>query len=59
MELTVGITGASGVQYGIRLLQVLNKLNVKTLSVLAEDEIYLKNINTPNELKEISHDINY
>lgn len=42
-----------------RLQQVLNKLQVKTLSVLPEDEIYLKNINTPNELKEISHEINY
>ncbi len=42
-----------------RLLKVLDKLNVKTLTVHAEDEVYLKNINTPNELKEISHVINY
>lgn len=30
MEVTLAITGASGVQYGIRLLQVLKTLNVET-----------------------------
>ncbi len=30
MEVTLAITGASGVQYGIRLLQVLKNLNVET-----------------------------
>ncbi len=34
MKITVAITGASGVQYGIRLLQVLKKLNVEVHLVI-------------------------
>ncbi len=36
MEIIVGISGASGVQYGIRLLEVLAKKGVKTHLVLTE-----------------------
>jgi len=36
MEVIVGISGASGVQYGIRLLEVLVKTGIKTHLVLTE-----------------------
>ncbi|NIO05538.1 MAG: UbiX family flavin prenyltransferase [Proteobacteria bacterium] len=36
-RIIVGITGASGVVYGIRLLQVLKKLNVETHLVLTDE----------------------
>ena len=36
MRLIVGITGSTGVIYGIRLLEVLKKLNVETHLVMSE-----------------------
>lgn len=36
MEITVGISGASGVQYGIRLLEVLAEKGIKTHLILTE-----------------------
>ena len=36
MEITVGISGASGVQYGIRLLEVLAEKGIKTHLVLTD-----------------------
>ena len=36
MEITVGISGASGVQYGIRLLEVLEEKGIKTHLVLTD-----------------------
>ena len=32
--IVVGITGASGVIYGIRLLKALNELNIENLSLI-------------------------
>jgi 4-hydroxy-3-polyprenylbenzoate decarboxylase len=36
MHIVVGITGSTGVIYGIRLLEVLKKLNIKTHLVISE-----------------------
>jgi 4-hydroxy-3-polyprenylbenzoate decarboxylase len=36
MEVTVAITGASGVQYGIRLLEALKKLHVETILIVTQ-----------------------
>jgi 4-hydroxy-3-polyprenylbenzoate decarboxylase len=36
MEITVGISGASGVQYGIRLLEVLAEKGIKTHLILTD-----------------------
>ena len=36
MKLVVGITGSTGVIYGIRLLEVLKKLNVETHLIMSE-----------------------
>ena len=36
MKLTVGITGSTGVIYGIRMLEVLKKLGVETHLVMSE-----------------------
>jgi 4-hydroxy-3-polyprenylbenzoate decarboxylase len=36
MKLIVGITGSTGVIYGIRLLEVLKKLNVETHLIMSE-----------------------
>ena len=34
--IVIGITGASGVIYGIRLLEVLNKLNIETGLIISD-----------------------
>lgn len=36
MKLIIGITGSTGVIYGIRLLEVLNKLNIETHLIMSE-----------------------
>ena len=36
MKLIVGITGSTGVIYGIRLLEVLKKLDVETHLIMSE-----------------------
>ena len=36
MKLIIGITGSTGVIYGIRMLEVLKKLNVETHLVMSE-----------------------
>ena len=60
----VGISGASGVIYGVRALQVLSKLGVETHLVITEPAI--KNLTieteyTPDEVKRLAtytHDVN-
>ena len=52
MKLVVGITGSTGVIYGIRLLEILKRLNIEThlvMSQWAEKCISM----------ETSHDLNY
>ena len=36
MKLIIGITGSTGVIYGIRMLEVLKKLNIETHLVMSE-----------------------
>ena len=36
MRLVIGITGSTGVIYGIRMLEVLKKLNIETHLVMSE-----------------------
>lgn len=35
-EIIIGITGASGSQYGIKLLEILKKLNIKTHLIITQ-----------------------
>jgi len=46
MEITVGISGASGVQYGIRLLEVLAEKGIKTHLVLTDSASQIIKIET-------------
>jgi 4-hydroxy-3-polyprenylbenzoate decarboxylase len=46
MEITVGISGASGVQYGIRLLEVLAEKGIKTHLILTEAARQIMEIET-------------
>jgi len=41
MKLVVGITGSTGVIYGIRLLEILKRLNIETHLVMSQ---WLKNV---------------
>ena len=36
MRLVIGITGSTGVIYGIRMLEVLKKLNIETHLIMSE-----------------------
>jgi len=36
MKLIIGITGSTGVIYGIRLVEVLKKLNIETNLIMTE-----------------------
>ena len=36
MKLVVGITGSTGVIYGIRLLEILKNLNIETHLIMSE-----------------------
>ena len=36
MKLVVGITGSTGVIYGIRLLETLKRLNIETHLIMSE-----------------------
>ena len=52
MKLVVGITGSTGVIYGIRLLEILKKLNIETNLIMSEwAQICIS--------METDHDINY
>jgi len=52
MKLVVGITGSTGVIYGIRLLEILKRLNIETHLIMSEWA--QKCI-----LMETDHDLNY
>jgi 4-hydroxy-3-polyprenylbenzoate decarboxylase len=57
MEITVGISGASGVQYGIRLLEVLAEKGIKTHLVLtdaASQIIRIETDYTPEEVEKLA-----
>jgi 4-hydroxy-3-polyprenylbenzoate decarboxylase len=57
MEITVGISGASGVQYGIRLLEVLAEKEIKTHLVLtdaASQIIRIETDYTPEEVEKLA-----
>ncbi len=63
-RLVIGITGASGVVYGIRLLEVLNQLHLETHAVLtsmAEKNIELETKVTPQYVRTLAtkaYDVN-
>jgi 4-hydroxy-3-polyprenylbenzoate decarboxylase len=54
MTITVAITGASGVQYGIRLLEVLNDLKVETQLIVTKSGQDLINIETQCSLNYVT-----
>lgn len=56
-KLIIGITGASGIIYGIRMLEILKKLNIEThliVSKSAEATLKLETDLNVNDLKEIA-----
>ncbi|HWQ44420.1 MAG TPA: UbiX family flavin prenyltransferase [Methanosarcina barkeri] len=57
MEITVGISGASGVQYGIRLLEVLAEKGIKTHLILtdaAKQIIQIETDYTPEAVEKLA-----
>ncbi|MCK5307212.1 MAG: UbiX family flavin prenyltransferase, partial [Zetaproteobacteria bacterium] len=60
MEIVVGISGASGVQYGIRLLKVLADMKVRTHLVISKSAKQIIQIETdysPLEIEELASDV--
>ncbi|HJH30979.1 MAG TPA: UbiX family flavin prenyltransferase [Methanosarcinaceae archaeon] len=53
MEIVVGISGASGVQYGIRLLQVLAEMDIRTHLVISIPAKHIMQIETGYSLLEV------
>jgi 4-hydroxy-3-polyprenylbenzoate decarboxylase len=58
MTITVAITGASGVQYGVRLLEVLNQLGVDTQLVVTKSGQELIGIETQYSLNYVTSLVN-
>ncbi|MDR7665561.1 UbiX family flavin prenyltransferase [Methanosarcina sp. Z-7115] len=57
MEITVGISGASGIQYGIRLLEVLAEKGIKTHLILtdaAKQIIQIETDYTPEAVEKLA-----
>ena len=57
MKLIIGITGSTGVIYGIRMLEVLKKLNVETHLVMSEwgeKRISMETEYTPEYVKSLA-----
>ena len=57
MKLIIGITGSTGVVYGIRMLEVLKKLNVEThlvMSEWAEKCISMETEYSPDDVKSLA-----
>lgn len=57
MEIIIGISGASGVQYGIRLLEVLAELGINTHLVMTEaakEIIALETDNSPEVVEKLA-----
>lgn len=53
MEITVGISGASGVQYGIRLLEILVEKGVRTHLILTDAAKQIMEIETDYTLSDV------
>lgn len=53
MEITVGISGASGVQYGIRLLEILAEKGIKTHLILTDAAKQIMEIETDYTLSDV------
>jgi 4-hydroxy-3-polyprenylbenzoate decarboxylase len=53
MKILVGITGASGVIYGVRLIEELKKVNVETHIILSEEAKKILEYETSYKTKEI------
>ena len=57
MEITVGISGASGVQYGIRLLEILAEKGIKTHLILTDAAKLIMEIETdykPSDVEKLA-----
>ena len=60
MEIVVGISGASGVQYGIRLLKVLADMKIRTHLVISKSAKQIMQIETdysPLEVEELASEV--
>ncbi len=60
MEIVVGISGASGVQYGIRLLKVLADMKIRTHLVISKSAKQIIQIETdysPLEVEELASEV--
>lgn len=59
-RIIVGITGASGVIYGIRLLEVLKEFNIETHLVLTEaakETILIETTSTVKDVERLAHEV--
>lgn len=58
MELIIGISGASGIGYGIRLLEILSETDIRTHLVMtkaAEEIILTETDRTPEDVKKMAN----
>lgn len=53
MEIAIGISGASGIQYGIRLLEVLSEMGITTHLVITNAAEQIINIETDHDVENI------
>ncbi|MEM2703731.1 MAG: flavoprotein, partial [Candidatus Bathyarchaeia archaeon] len=53
MRLIVGLSGASGIAYGIRLLQVLRNKNITTDLILTETASKIIELETPMKVTDV------
>ncbi len=59
MEIVVGISGASGVQYGVRLLQVLKEKGCVTHLIITDSACKIMEIETEHVLEDVEGLANY
>lgn len=53
MEIAIGISGASGVQYGIRLLEILSKMGIETHLVITRAAKQIMEIETDYTVEQV------
>ena len=55
MRLVIGITGSTGVIYGIRMLEILKKLNIETHLIMSEWAEKCISMETDHDVESVSY----